>query len=577
MNMNDTENKQPAEEEKYLDGALFAKMAKSGAAHLRANADEVNNLNVFPVPDGDTGDNMSMTIESGVEAMKKVETINLAEVMQAMSKGMLLGARGNSGVILSQFFSGMAKGFESNDKADPFAVAEALEAGVKQAYSSVLTPTEGTILTVAREAVEYAVSRLDDNSTIRSLFSDLTQEMQESLRRTPELLEVLRESSVVDSGGAGLLYIMEGFNKVLIGEDTYADTAGDSSHSRSHSDIDFSKFNEDSEMLYGYCTELLLQLTRKKTDLETFDVSVIQDFLKSVGNSIVSFRDGNIVKIHVHTMTPDKVLGFCLKYGEFLTVKIENMSVQHNESIGNSEKGLQDKPEIRPDAEKKREKFATVAVCIGRGIEETFREIGVDVIVRGGQTKNPSAEDFIAAFDQLNADHIFVLPNNGNIIMAAKQAASIYKKADIIVIESKDLGQGYIAAAYINFEAETPEDAIGESLASMKNVTTGSISEAIRDANMNGVRVSVGDSVGIVGKNIVTSKASRIEAAEALSDYILGGSDNDKSILTVFRGKDAEEEECTTLRMYVEEKYPDIELYVIDGGQEIYSYILVAE
>ena len=571
--MSEKEKKQAggAEEEKFLDGALFAKMAKSGAAHLRANADEVNNLNVFPVPDGDTGDNMSMTIESGVEAMKKVETINLAEVMAAMSKGMLLGARGNSGVILSQFFSGMAKGFESNDKADPYAVAEALEAGVKQAYSSVLTPTEGTILTVAREAVEFAVSRLDENSTIKSLFSDLTDEMQASLRRTPELLEVLRESSVVDSGGAGLLYIMEGFNKVLLGDDTYSDYQGEWGRSKGPANIDLSKFNEDSEMDYGYCTELLLQLTRKKTDPESFDVAVIQDFLRTVGDSIVSFRDGNVVKVHVHTLTPDRVLEFCLRYGEFLTVKIENMSVQHNETIRDSA------PPAAPakPSDGKRKKFATVAVCMGPGIEDTFRSIGVDEIIRGGQTKNPSAEDFIAAFDRLNAEHIFVLPNNGNIIMAAKQAASIYRKAEITVIESKDLGQGYIAAAYIDFEAESPEDAVAASLEAMETVTTGSVSEAIRDANMNGVKISLGDSVGIVGKNIVTSRPSRLEAAEALADHILGGPE--KAILTIFRGKDAGTEECGSLEKYIEEKYPDIEMYVIDGGQEIYPYILVAE
>ena len=553
-----------AENERCLDGSLFARMAQGGAAQLRANADEVNNLNVFPVPDGDTGDNMSMTIESGVAAMEKIESQSLAEVMAALSKGMLMGARGNSGVILSQFFSGMAKGFESCDKADPETVAKALEVGVKQAYRSVLTPTEGTILTVAREAVTYAVSNITPESTIRTLFADLTEEMYASLQRTPELLEVLREASVVDSGGAGLFYIMEGFNKVLLGEEI---TETGIRRQPAAASIDFSGFTEDSEMVYGYCTEFLLQLQKSKVDPAIFDVAMITEFLKTVGDSIVAFKDGSIVKVHVHTMTPDKVLGFCRQFGEFLTIKIENMSVQHSETINEA-----------PKAQKKaapRKKYATVAVANGEGIENTFREIGVDVIVSGGQTNNPSTEDFIKAFEEVNAEHIFVFPNNGNIIMAAKQAASIYDAAEVHVVESKDLGAGYVGIASINPEADTPDEAIAGTLEAMQYVTTGCVSNAIRDAEMNGVRIENGDHICFIGKKIITSTKEKVDAAAALVDKMF--ENPEKFMVTVFSGKDASEDENKALLANINENHPDAEVYFINGGQEIYSYIIIAE
>lgn len=552
------------ESEKFLDGSLFAKMAQGGAAQLRANADEVNNLNVFPVPDGDTGDNMSMTIESGVAAMERVESSSLTEVMAALSKGMLMGARGNSGVILSQFFSGMAKGFEQIDRADAQTVGAALQVGVKQAYRSVLTPTEGTILTVAREAVEYAVKNINEESTIRTLFADLTQEMYTSLQRTPELLAVLREASVVDSGGAGLFYIMEGFNKVLIGEEI---TEVGTRRPAVASVVDFSGFTEDSEMVYGYCTEFLLQLQRSKVDTEAFDVAVITEFLQTIGDSIVAFKDGSIVKVHVHTMTPDKVLGFCRSFGEFLTIKIENMSVQHSETLEAKEEA--------PEVTAPRKKYGTVAVANGAGIEATFKDIGVDYVVKGGQTNNPSTEDFVNAFSKVNAEHIFVFPNNGNIIMAAKQAASIYDKAEVHVVESKDLGAGYIAIASINPEAETPDEAIAGSLEAMQFVVTGSVSNAIRDADMNGVHITNGDHIGFVGKEIIASCKDKVAAATALVDRMF--EDPDKFMVTVFSGKDATEAENEALKANIAASHPDAEIYFVDGGQEIYSYIIIAE
>lgn len=548
----------------FLDGTLFAKMANGGAAELRANADAVNDLNVFPVPDGDTGDNMCMTIESGVAALQNVDTDNLATVMSALSKGMLLGARGNSGVILSQFFSGMAHGLDNCEKADVLTIGNALKAGVKKAYDSVLTPTEGTILTVAREAVDYAVSNLREDSTVNSLFSDLVKEVYASLQRTPELLAVLKEAEVVDSGGAGLFYIIEGFNKALNGEEISAVAADKSKKTLA---ADFASFNENSVMTYGYCTELLLQLQTSKVDCESFDASVITDYLKTIGDSIVSFKTDTIVKIHVHTLTPEKVLGFCRQFGEFLTVKIENMSVQHNETIEQPKK-----PEKKAVEQKK---YGMVAVCSGQGLSDTLKELGVDEIISGGQTNNPSTSDFIEAFEKIPAECIFVFPNNGNIVMAAKQAAEIYDKAEIRVIESKDFGAGYAAIASFDESFGDKEAIEAEMREAMSRVSTGYISPAVRDAEMNGVKICDGEYIGYIGKEILTSEKDKNKAASKLADKMVSGAE--RFMITVFCGKDCTDNDKQTLSDILKSVCPGIEVYFSYGGQDIHPYIIVAE
>lgn len=550
-----------------LDGALFAKMANGGAAQLRANADTVNNLNVFPVPDGDTGDNMCMTIESGVSAMNGIESDDLSNVSQTLSKGMLLGARGNSGVILSQLFDGISTGLKNRSEADAQTVGEALKLGVKRAYESVMTPTEGTILTVARESVEYAVDKIDDASTVGTLFSDLLGEMKKSLSRTPELLPILKEAKVVDSGGAGLLYIIEGFCKALNGEEIFAPEKPVSPSALS---VDFSSFNENSEMEYGYCTEFLLQLQNSKVDAENFEIDEIVNYLRAVGNSIVAFKTGTIVKVHVHTHTPGNVLEFCRKYGEFLTVKIENMSVQHNETITEEET---EETETQTAAEKK--KYATVAVCSGEGIAQAFYELGVDKVVWGGQTSNPSTQDFLDAFSQINAENIFVFPNNGNIILAAKQAASVYSEAEVYVIESKDLGKGFVGAATIDYEAQSAEDVICQVTEAMKNVTTGSISTAVRDAEMNGIKIMQDDYIGLMAKDIILSEKSLADASRIMADRLLSG--GDISILTVFCGSGVDPLITEELSQYCADSYGDVEVYFVEGKQEVYPYIMVAE
>lgn len=556
---------------KYLTGLLFSKMARGGAAELSSNAEEVNKLNIFPVPDGDTGDNMRMTIESGVAALENIQTNSLSEVMKALSTGMLLGARGNSGVILSQFFAGTAKGFEGVNRADANTLGKALEMGVEQAYASVMSPTEGTILTVAREAVEYAVKRINPKSTIHTFFADLMYEMHASLDRTPEILTVLKEAEVVDSGGAGLLYIMDGFNRVLNGEKIQG---AEQKFSTAAPSAIPSGFNSDSEMTYGYCTELLVQLQNKKTDVNAYDVEALKEYLSTLGDSIVAFKTGSIVKLHVHTLTPEKVLAHMREVGEFLTVKIENMSLQHSET--ETEKEAKTEPsaqEMKSDEPKKR--YGIVSVCIGDGIEQLFCELGVDKIVEGGQTQNPSTNDFLDAFAKVNAETIFVFPNNGNIFMAASQAAEIYDKAKVVVIPSKSIGTGYVALTVFNPDNEDASAVEAEMIDAMNRVKCGYVSPSIRDADLNGIHINNGDTIGIVNKEIVISEAKRQDAAVGLTEKLVEG--GERFMLTVFCGKDATVEERTELESKLREKFPELEQYFIDGGQDIYPYIFVAE
>ncbi len=556
---------------KFIGGALLRKMAFGGAKQLGTNAEEVNRLNIFPVPDGDTGDNMRMTIESGIAAIENIDSDDLAEVMKALSHGMLLGARGNSGVILSQFFAGTAKGLDKEEKADAQTFGKALKMGVKQAYSSVMTPTEGTILTVAREAVEYAVSRLTPESTIRSLFADLVKEMHASLDRTPEILSVLKEAGVVDSGGAGLLYIMDGFNRVLNGEEIEGEVNLGAS-SKQAAAVNIFDFGPDSVMEFGYCTECLLRLQNAKTDIEAFDVEELKNFLASLGDSIVAFKNDSIVKLHVHTFTPEKVLEYCRQFGEFLTIKIENMSVQHSES---SDK--EDAPESEAPAQNDEPKkpYGMVAVSNGPGVDALFTDLGVDCIVEGGQTQNPSTNDFLDAFAKVSAEHIFVFPNNGNIFMAASQAADLWDKAEVHVIPSKNIGMGYVAMSSADLSGDDVEAIIAGMNEAMTHVTTGYISPSIRDADMNGVHINEGDTIGIIDKEIVLSEKERMDAAHALASKLLDMPE--KFMLTVFVGADATEDESGELERFISEKYPDAEIYFIDGGQDIYPFIFVAE
>ena len=440
-----------------------------------------------------------------------------------------------------------------------------------------MTPTEGTILTVAREAVEYAVSRITPESTIQTLFNDLVGEMHASLERTPEILSVLREAGVVDSGGAGLFYIMDGFNRVLNGEEFldeegFAKLTEKPSKTAATPEPDLDGFGPDSVMTYGYCTELLVRLQNSKINIATFDIEALKAFLASVGDSVVAFQTDSIVKIHVHTLTPEQVLAHCRTFGEFLKVKIENMSLQHSSVVEENKQETAAPAQEAPAAPAK--KYGVVAVCTGPGIEQLYRDFGTDEIVEGGQTQNPSTNDFLDAFAKVNAEHIFVFPNNGNIFMAAQQAAEIYTAAKIHVIPSKNIGSGYVALSTANFECEDAEEIANEMTEALGRVTAGYVSPSIRDAEINGVTIKNGDTIGIIGKEIVLSIPNQHFAAMGLVAKILDG---DKFMLTVFCGKDATPEQQSALQADIQKAYPAVESYFIDGGQDIYPFIFVAE
>ena len=541
---------------KTLDGILFARMINSGAANLKAHAKEINDLNVFPIPDGDTGDNMLMTMMGGVHHDTS-SCDSLCEMADRVSSGMLLSARGNSGVILSQFFEGIKNGFTGLQTADTKEIGEAFRQGVKQAYSSVMTPTEGTILTVVREATEYACEQ--NTETPEEFLNAFIDEAKRSLARTPELLPVLKKAGVVDSGAAGLIYIVDGMMRAVIGEDI----ADFSETSEKTQELDLDAFNEDSVLEFGYCTELLVRLQNAKTDISTFDVKVITDYLQTIGDSIVTVRNGSIVKLHVHTMTPQKVLDFCQQYGEFLKIKIENMSLQHNNTV----------TEEKAPA-KERKKYGVVAVACGEGLKNTFRERGADIIVDGGQSMNPSAEDFIAAFDEVNADVIFVFPNNGNIVLTAQQAAHLYENSDVRVIESTTIGAGYASLAMLNTDSGDTEVIVDELRMAMDGVITAEISHCVRDASMDGTDLHTGEYIGFIGKNLLSVNKERLDTVcETIDKIGLASYD----VCIVFFGKDATNEEAEKIEAYVNSHYRGKEVYIINGGQDVYDYIMIVE
>lgn len=547
-----------------LSGALFADMVRGGTQNLRANAQVVNDLNVFPIPDGDTGDNMSMTMEGGDAAIHGVASDSLSYIADKLAGGMLLGARGNSGVILSQFFAGIAKGLANVERANAKTLGDAFQSGVKQAYESVLTPTEGTILTVAREATEYAVERITPETTLEDFFSCFIKEMHNSLQHTPELLPVLKESGVIDSGGAGLVYVIEGMNKILHGEKVAESTA---STPAVHT-VDISAFTADSVMEFGYCTEVLLQLQNSKVDAEAFDVRIISDHLATLGNSIVAVKSGTVVKIHVHTMTPGRVFEYCQHFGEFLTVKVENMALQHSEAK------TENRFESANRKKQEHKSFAVVAVAAGDGIQETFRSLGADFIVEGGQTMNPSSEDFLAAFDAVNADTVYVLPNNSNIILTARQAASLYDKADVRVLESRTVGDGYAALTMLDFDSGDA-DAIEQNLTdAMQGVVTGMVTRSVRDSHLGGMDIAKNDFIGFAGKEML-SDASTVTGAAC--DLLSKLDMTDREVLIAICGKDATAADMDGIRAYVQKNFPAVELYEIDGGQDVYHFIFVLE
>ena len=531
-----------------IDANLYLNLIRGGAARLGLHRQAVNDLNVFPIPDGDTGDNMYMTIQAGCNpsTASTGSATTLPEMAKAVSAGMLMGARGNSGVILSRMFAGLAKGLSGVKEADVKAFSRAMQAGVEEAYHAVAEPVEGTILTVLREGVAAAAGSKD----LDEYFDLLISALDLSLEHTPELLDVLKKAGVVDSGGAGLLYIAEGMRAALHGE--AAEVLDEAAPAAQRVDLD--AFTEDSVLEFGYCTEFLLRLQRAKVDLDTFDESVLSDWLAANGESLVFFRDGSIIKVHVHTRTPGDILNHCQQYGEFLTIKVENMTLQHHEN------------HMDERFKKGRKAFGVVAVASGAGLVGTFQELGADVVIEGGQTMNPPVKRFIDAFDSIDAETIFVLPNNSNILLTARQAADIYDKADIRVIPCKTLGAGYYALANMDTEAGDA-DAIEAALTEAAGeVTTGLVSRAIRDSG----NVREGEYVGISGKEILAAGETPEKALMALAEALKAGSSD---VILVFAGADAAQPE--QLQNELAAKYPRAEVILQAGGQPVYEYILV--
>lgn len=547
-----------------IDGTLYARMVRSGAVNLRNNAQTVNELNVFPIPDGDTGDNMARTAEGGVAAVKTETAVG--DVAAAHARGMLLSARGNSGVILSQFFEGVHRGFDGVKRAGVTQFKQAFDCGVKQAYASVVQPTEGTILTVMREASAKASAAGDDES-LENYFGMFIEEMYASLERTPELLPVLKESGVIDSGGAGFVYIIEGMNSALCGKENtgFAHPAA----AETAAAVDTDKFDEHSEMKFGYCTELIVQLMSAKTDVDKFDVKTLIAYLESIGgDSIVAFKTGTRIKLHVHTFEPDRVIAYARTVGELVTVKIENMSIQHSESV------VRNRFE-RQTPKKSRKKYACVAVADGAGLKEQFTSLGADYVVDGKQTMNPSAQEFINAFEAVNADVIFVLPNNANVVLAAKQAAELFEGSRVLVADTKTLAEGYAALSMLDYSSDSPEQILGAFDAAAAEVTTGLLSYSVRDCNLGGRRIKKGDWIGLADKELVSCDKDIVGAACAL---LTGIDKTDKSVIIAMRGKLCTDDGVAQkIAEHVQSAFPELEYYEFDGGQDVYAYIFVVE
>lgn len=530
-------------------------MVRLGATRLGAYRKTVNDLNVFPIPDGDTGDNMFMTICSGRDSAEASHHDSLSLTASTVSSGMLYGARGNSGVILSRIFSGIARGLGDATEADLNLWKAAMLTSVEEAYRAVAVPVEGTILTVLKTAVHVAND--SGAADLQEYFRVLCAEMSKALDRTPDQLDVLKKAGVVDSGGAGLVYIFEGMKDAVEGR-TYDGADEDNAAPQAHK-LDLSAFTEDSELEFGYCTEFLLRLQRSKVDLDSFDESVIKDYLESAGDSLVFFRDGSIIKVHVHTRKPGDILNRCQQWGEYLTIKVENMTLQHHEN--HMEEKLGKAPH---------KATATVVVASGEGIARTFRDMGADEIIEGGQTMNPSADSFVKAFTKVNADRIFVFPNNSNVIMTAGQAASLYKDSKVYVIPTKTVGAGYAVFGSIDFSEQDSEAILSQAEEVIGSVTVAMVSRAVRDTD----EVRKDDYMGFESNDILCSSSDRQKASEMLCEKLDAASFD---VILIFKGKDVPAEEAEALRVSLESMYRRSEVIMIDGGQPVFDYIFIFE
>ena len=546
---------------KNIDGKLFKEMVVTGAIVLHNNHPEIDALNVFPVPDGDTGTNMSLTFSAGASEIEKLDSTDIYEVAKKLSKGLLMGARGNSGVILSQIFRGVSMAFEGKKEVNAVELAQAFKNGAKVAYKAVMRPVEGTILTVIREASDAVVQYAQEGMEIEDVFSYFVKEAEESLERTPELLPVLKEVGVVDSGGAGLLLVFTGFMAALAGEEIERVEIKNDSTKEALVDVE-----SDGEEGYGYCTEFIFRLDPGK--IKAFKEESLRNELERLpGNSIVVVQDEDIVKVHVHTLKPGNALNAAQRYGEFIKLKIENMQEQHNSILEANATPAAKATPIVPKQEEK--EVAIISVAAGDGIKDMFLELHCDYVVSGGQTMNPSAEDIVQAIRDVHAKHVIILPNNSNIVMTAQQAAIILEdEVDVQVIPTKTIPQGLSACIMYNPEVSLEEnlDEMNDAIASVK---TGQVTFAIKDTNIDGVDIKANQYMALCEKEITACVPSKVETLKGLVD-------DDSEIITLIYGEDVSDEEVEEIEAYVEDTY-EAELECVNGKQPVYSFIVGVE
>ena len=531
-----------------MNGKQLKEMLESGCNNLNNRKKEVDALNVFPVPDGDTGTNMSLTFSNGISEILKSGSEELPVIAKTLSRGLLMGARGNSGVITSQIFRGFYQAIKelSDLGADDFCAA--MKNGAKMAYKAVMRPVEGTILTVVREATDAAEAYMKEHpsASIEEYMEVLCKEAQKSLDHTPELLPVLKETGCVDSGGAGLVAIFNGFLSYLKGEPVKEAAEGIGS--------------ETAEKKTGYRTEYILKLTDQGTHL--FKESKFRDKLNALGDHITVVVDGDVIKTRVSTLNPGDALNLGQRYGEFMRIQIEPESDSMNESI----------LESAAEAPAEEQEYGIITVCAGKGLEKLFKDYRADYVVSGGQTMNPSTEDFVQAISKVNARHIFILPNNSNIIMAAKQAADVTENKDIIVLETKTIPQGLAACIQFN-PAETPEVNTANMKEGISEVKSGQVTYAIKNTTIEGREIHEGDYMGILNKNIVLTSREKTDATCRLINQMV---DEDSEIVTIIQGQDATDEETKAVSEYIENTY-EVDVEVQKGEQPVYCFIIGVE
>ncbi|HEG8781442.1 TPA: fatty acid kinase catalytic subunit FakA [Staphylococcus aureus] len=544
-----------------INGKLFADMIIQGAQNLSNNADLVDSLNVYPVPDGDTGTNMNLTMTSGREEVENNLSKNIGELGKTFSKGLLMGARGNSGVILSQLFRGFCKNIESESEINSKLLAESFQAGVETAYKAVMKPVEGTILTVAKDAAQAAIEKANNTEDCIELMEYIIVKANESLENTPNLLAVLKEVGVVDSGGKGLLCVYEGFLKALKGEKVEAKVAKIDKDEFVHDEHDFHGVINTEDIIYGYCTEMMVRFGKNK---KAFDEQEFRQDMSQFGDSLLVINDEEIVKVHVHTEYPGKVFNYGQQYGELIKLKVENMREQHREVIRKEQHTAKPKMETV--------ETAIITISMGEGISEIFKSMGATHIISGGQTMNPSTEDIVKVIEQSKCKRAIILPNNKNILMASEQAASIVD-AEAVVIPTKSIPQGISALFQYDVDA-TLEENKAQMADSVNNVKSGSLTYAVRDTKIDGVEIKKDAFMGLIEDKIVSSQSDQLTTVTEFLNEMLA---EDSEILTVIIGQDAEQAVTDNMINWIEEQYPDVEVEVHEGGQPIYQYFFSVE